>query len=122
MFKDALDLCGLSPVGAADFLQVGLSDIDAWTAGEAPAPASAWSSLADLFQRMEIEADRIATSPDFDASVPIAHGVDVSPDLFPTGSIKKIYAMAVLMALAIIDTDLKAFANLGGRPKSDRRH
>ena len=56
-FSASLQICGLSQQDAADYLDVRLDSVKAWSDGRTSPPREVWRMLADLYLRIEDTAD-----------------------------------------------------------------
>ncbi|MEX3009023.1 hypothetical protein [Hoeflea sp. TYP-13] len=101
LFNVAIDLCGL-PAGTFD------EECD-----------DAWAVLAAHFQQMEVDADRIASSAEFNPQDPEGFPIDDLEQQYPTITVKKILAIAKMMRLAVSPVEGEIFAKLPRPPNSE---
>ncbi len=84
-FKDACEMCGLS-----------LDDFPGQSKND-------WKSLGRRFLEIQMEADRVSQSKNFDPYLPGDYDTKQLERRFPKSSVQIIIAMATLLALSLND-------------------
>jgi hypothetical protein len=115
-------MCGLTTTSAAEFLGEEKEALEAWRSGREQAPYLVWWRLAQLYCDMQIEADRIFMSLNPETSGDIGSAAKDRQAEFPAGSVEKIHAMALMLALAVDDRDVEGLADIESHPLWKRHH
>ncbi len=76
-------------------------------------PEADWDQLSAHYLTMQVEADRIASTAEFDPSKDLSRYKDALEQRFPTPVAENILTMAVLMSLSRRDLPFEDFARLG---------
>lgn len=101
-FKSALGLCGLSQQQAADYLEVSIDSVKAWSRGKTPPPPGVWDQMADLLERIEAAAKHAAAMLEpggMDRAVMNNIDADSGENPLPAGADGAAGALALLMAI-----------------------
>ena len=65
--------------------------------------SAAWERLANLYLNIQVAADMIASSEDFDPDSPETYDTEHLRDAFPPGTVAMIMRVATLMGFAVRD-------------------
>lgn len=101
-FKEALSICGLSQVEAADYLGARIDTVKSWSQGRNPPPMGVWRDLARLYARLEEAAEEMAGRLEpglMDRRIANSIQAERGPDPLPGHAAATAGAMALLLAV-----------------------